>query len=187
MAQRRRAIDEHVIERIHSGGPGDLSHKPLDQHPRHARYPRCAAEDILQAIGKKAGEIDLFDDDIEEASVAERVDDRLRVTPREHLRPIALRVAEGATAYCASKFGVLGFSRALAAETRGRVGVTTLVPGGMDTHFFDDRPESYKPPADAKLNRPDDVAQAVLFALNQPSGCEVRELVVCQEYEGSWP
>ena len=43
------------------------------------------------------------------------------------------------------------------------------------------------PPADAKLNRPDDVAQAVLFALNQPSGCEVRELVVCQEYEGSWP
>ena len=100
---------------------------------------------------------------------------------------LALRVAEGATADCASKFGVLGFSRALAAETRGRVGVTTLVPGGMDTHFFDDRPESYKPPADAKLNRPDDVAQAVLFALNQPSGCEVRELVVCQEYEGSWP
>ncbi|GAB3611394.1 SDR family oxidoreductase [Humibacter ginsengiterrae] len=100
---------------------------------------------------------------------------------------LALRVAEGATAYCASKFGVLGFSRALAAETRGRVGVTTLVPGGMDTHFFDDRPDSYKPPADAKLNRPDDTARAVLFALNQPSGCEVRELVVCQEYEGSWP
>jgi NAD(P)-dependent dehydrogenase (short-subunit alcohol dehydrogenase family) len=100
---------------------------------------------------------------------------------------LALRVAEGATAYCASKFGVLGFSRALAAETRGRIGVTTLVPGGMDTHFFDDRPDSYKPPADAKLNRPDDVARAVLFALDQPSGCEVRELVVCQEYEGSWP
>jgi NAD(P)-dependent dehydrogenase (short-subunit alcohol dehydrogenase family) len=100
---------------------------------------------------------------------------------------LALRVAEGATAYCASKWGVLGFSRALAAETRGRVGVTTLVPGGMDTHFFDDRPDSYKPPADAKLNRPDDVARAVLFALDQPAGCEVRELVVCQEYEGSWP
>jgi NAD(P)-dependent dehydrogenase (short-subunit alcohol dehydrogenase family) len=100
---------------------------------------------------------------------------------------LALRVAEGATAYCASKFGVLGFSRALAAETRGRVGVTTLVPGGMDTHFFDDRPESYKPPADAKLNRPDDVARAVLFVLDQPEGCEVRELVVAQEYEGSWP
>ncbi|WP_022899955.1 SDR family oxidoreductase [Humibacter albus] len=100
---------------------------------------------------------------------------------------LALRVAEGATAYCAAKFGVLGFSRALAAETRGRVGVTTLIPGGMDTHFFDDRPDSYKPPADAKLNRPDDVARAVLFALDQPQGCEVRELVVCQEYEESWP
>jgi hypothetical protein len=31
------------------------------------------------------------------------------------------------------------------------------------------------------------VARAVLFALDQPAGCEVRELVVCQEYEGSWP
>jgi NADP-dependent 3-hydroxy acid dehydrogenase YdfG len=62
-----------------------------------------------------------------------------------------------------------------------------LVPGGMHTAFFDGRDEKYKPPADAKLNRPEDVAQAVLFALRQPPGCEVRELVVTPSREGSWP
>jgi NAD(P)-dependent dehydrogenase (short-subunit alcohol dehydrogenase family) len=100
---------------------------------------------------------------------------------------LGLRALPDATAYCASKFGVIGLTRALAAETAGRVGVTLLVPGGMDTAFFDGRPEQYRPPADAKLNRPEDVAQAVLFALCQPPGCEARELVICPSEEPSWP
>jgi NAD(P)-dependent dehydrogenase (short-subunit alcohol dehydrogenase family) len=100
---------------------------------------------------------------------------------------LGLRAVSDATAYCASKFGVVGFTRALAAETAGRVGVTLLVPGGMHTAFFDERPERYKPPADAKLNRPEDVAAAVLFALSQPPGCEVRELLVAPSRESSWP
>jgi NAD(P)-dependent dehydrogenase (short-subunit alcohol dehydrogenase family) len=100
---------------------------------------------------------------------------------------LGLRAVSDATAYCASKFGVVGFTRALAAETAGRVGVTLLIPGGMHTAFFDDRTEQYKPPADAKLNRPEDVAAAVLFALDQPPGCEVRELVVAPSTETSWP
>jgi NAD(P)-dependent dehydrogenase (short-subunit alcohol dehydrogenase family) len=100
---------------------------------------------------------------------------------------LGLRAVSDASAYCASKFGVVGFTRALAAETAGRVGVTMLIPGGMRTSFFDDRPEQYRPPADARLNRPEDVAEAVLFALRQPPGCEVRELVVCPSTESSWP
>jgi NAD(P)-dependent dehydrogenase (short-subunit alcohol dehydrogenase family) len=100
---------------------------------------------------------------------------------------LGLKAVSDATAYCASKFGVVGFTRALAAETAGRVRVTMLVPGGMHTAFFDDRDEKYKPPADAKLNRPEDVAAAVLFALRQPPGCEVRELVVAPSQESSWP
>ncbi len=100
---------------------------------------------------------------------------------------LGLRAVSDATAYCASKFGVVGFTRALAAETAGRVGVTLLVPGGMQTAFFNGRPEQYKPPADATLNRPEDVAAAVVFALRQPSGCEVRELVVTPSTESSWP
>ena len=100
---------------------------------------------------------------------------------------LGIKAVSDATAYCASKFGVVGFTRALAAETAGEVGVTLLIPGGMHTHFFDDRPDKYKPPTGATLNQPEDVAAAVVFALSQPTGCEVRELVVCCSTEGSWP
>lgn len=100
---------------------------------------------------------------------------------------LGVKAVADATAYCASKFGVVGFTRALAAETAGRVGVTLLVPGGMRTGFFDGRPEQYKPAPTAKLNDPRDVARAVVFALQQPPGCEVREMVVCCSEETSWP
>lgn len=100
---------------------------------------------------------------------------------------LGLRALPDATAYCASKFGVVGFTRALAAETAGRVRVTLLVPGGMATGFFDGRDERYRPPPDARLNRPEDVAASVVFALTQPDGCEVRELLVAPSTESSWP
>jgi NAD(P)-dependent dehydrogenase (short-subunit alcohol dehydrogenase family) len=100
---------------------------------------------------------------------------------------LGLRALPHATAYCASKFGVIGFTRALAAETAGEVGVTLLIPGGMRTGFFNGRPQQYCPGPDAELNDPSDVAAAVLFALAQPAGCEVRELMVCPATEPSWP
>lgn len=100
---------------------------------------------------------------------------------------LGLRALPEASAYCASKFGVIGLSRALAAENKGIIGVTTLIPAGMKTHFFDDRAEQYKPSDDSRLNDPQAVASAVLFALTQPEGCEVRELVICHEEEDSWP
>ncbi len=100
---------------------------------------------------------------------------------------LGLRTLPDATAYCASKFGVVGFTRALALELGDTVGVTLLVPGGMQTAFFDDRDPKYKPAADAKLARPEDVAAAVLFALAQPRGFEVRELIVTPSTEPSWP
>jgi NAD(P)-dependent dehydrogenase (short-subunit alcohol dehydrogenase family) len=100
---------------------------------------------------------------------------------------LGLRPAGDATAYCASKFGVTGFTRALAMELAGRVGVTLVIPGGMRTHFFDGRTEQYRPPEDAALNDPADVAQCILTALRQPVGCELRELVVATSTEPSWP
>jgi NAD(P)-dependent dehydrogenase (short-subunit alcohol dehydrogenase family) len=100
---------------------------------------------------------------------------------------LGVRALSDATAYCASKFGVVGFTRALIAETQGRVGVTLLIPGGMQTHFFDDRDEQYKPGPDATLNRPEDVAEVVMFALQQPPGCELREILVAHSTESSWP
>jgi NAD(P)-dependent dehydrogenase (short-subunit alcohol dehydrogenase family) len=100
---------------------------------------------------------------------------------------LGLRALPAATAYCASKFGVVGFTRALAVETGDRIGVTMLVPGGMRTAFFDGRPEEFRPAADQQLNRPEDVAASVVFALRQPPGCELRELVVVPASEPSWP
>jgi NAD(P)-dependent dehydrogenase (short-subunit alcohol dehydrogenase family) len=100
---------------------------------------------------------------------------------------LGLRALSDASAYCASKFGVVGLSRALAVELAGRVGVTLLVPGGMRTHFFDGRDPQYQPPPDAPLLAPQEVADAVLFALTRPRGQELRELVVCSSGETSWP
>jgi NAD(P)-dependent dehydrogenase (short-subunit alcohol dehydrogenase family) len=100
---------------------------------------------------------------------------------------LGLRALSDATAYCASKFGVVGFSRALAVETQGRVGVTMLVPGGMRTAFFDGRPEQYRPGPDAHLSPPSEVAEAVVFALTRPPGVELREMVVTPATEPSWP
>ncbi|MFC5065781.1 SDR family oxidoreductase [Actinomycetospora atypica] len=100
---------------------------------------------------------------------------------------LGVKAVSDATAYCASKFGVVGFTRALAAEWAGQVGVTLLVPGGMWTHFFDDRPDQYKPGSDAQLNDPAQTADAVLYALTRPAGSEVRELVVAASGESSYP
>ena len=104
---------------------------------------------------------------------------------------LGLRTLGAATAYCASKFGVVGFTRGLALDLAGRVGVTLLCPGGMNTGFFNGRDEQFKPAADAfeknQLNDPRNVADAVLFALTRPKGVEVREMIVTPSRETSWP
>ena len=101
---------------------------------------------------------------------------------------LGIKAVSDATAYCASKFGVVGFTRALAFVRAIDIeSWALLIPGGMHTHFFDNRTEQYKPPSDAVLNAPADVAAAVVFALSQPAGCELRELVICSSTESSWP
>lgn len=100
---------------------------------------------------------------------------------------LALKGAGGATAYSASKFGVRGFSQALAAETKGQIGVTCLIPGGMKTKFFDGRTEQYMPTDDSRLNEPARVAEAIIYALTQPENVEIREMLIANEHEDSWP
>jgi NAD(P)-dependent dehydrogenase (short-subunit alcohol dehydrogenase family) len=100
---------------------------------------------------------------------------------------LGFRAFGDATAYCASKHGVVGFTRALQVELKGRVGVTMLTPGGMATNFFNDRDEQYKPGPDAKLADPAHVASAVLFALSTPPDVQLYELVVAGPTETSWP
>jgi hypothetical protein len=57
----------------------------------------------------------------------------------------------------------------------------------MRTKFFDDRDAQYKPGPDAILNDPANVATAIMFALSQPPGSAVREMVLCAEQETSYP
>ena len=83
---------------------------------------------------------------------------------------------ENATAYCAAKHGVLGFSRALALEVRKRgVRVITVSPGSVDTPLWD-RMESS--PDRARMLRAEDVAESVVAALTISPTATVDELVV---------
>src|SRR5699024_195696 len=113
--------------------------------------------------------------------------ERVRGTVVTVSSTLGLRGADAATAYSSSKFAIRGFSQALAAEYAGRVGVTCLIPGGMRTACFDGRPEQFQPAPDQDPSDPAHTAGAVLTALRQPVGAEIREMVVMASGEPSWP
>jgi NAD(P)-dependent dehydrogenase (short-subunit alcohol dehydrogenase family) len=90
-----------------------------------------------------------------------------------------------ASAYHASKWGLLGLSYALHAEFREhKVRVTAVIAGGMRTPFLLDRFPDLDP---SKLQDPRDVARAVRFALTQPRDCVLAEITVLPVQETSWP
>jgi NAD(P)-dependent dehydrogenase (short-subunit alcohol dehydrogenase family) len=90
-----------------------------------------------------------------------------------------------ASAYHASKWGLLGLSYALHAEFRAhRVRVTAVIAGGMRTPFLLERFPDLDP---GKLQDPGDVARAVRFALTQPRESVVAEITVLPVQETSWP
>ena len=101
----------------------------------------------------------------------------------------ALRAASGASAYCASKFGMLGLSRALNLEGRpDNIRVTTVIPGGMRTHFFDRfAAQGIPAPDESLLQDPANVARAILFAAQMPRGSDLQELVITSPNEPGWP
>lgn len=83
---------------------------------------------------------------------------------------------KGATAYCASKHGLLGFSRALALEVRQRgLRVITVSPGSVDTPLWE---RSDWSPEKTKMLRAEDVAEAVYAALTISDNAAVDELIV---------
>jgi NAD(P)-dependent dehydrogenase (short-subunit alcohol dehydrogenase family) len=90
-----------------------------------------------------------------------------------------------ASAYHASKWGLLGLSYALHAELRAHgVRVTAVIAGGMRTPFLLDRFPDLDP---QKLQDPRHVARAVRFALTQPRESVVAEITVLPVQETSWP
>ena len=97
------------------------------------------------------------------------------------------RALPDATAYCASKFGVVGLSRALNAELGARLPVTCVMPGGMRTAFFDGRPAKYRPAEDAPLMDPVDVADIIVNVLRANRTAMVPEIMITPGGETSWP
>jgi NAD(P)-dependent dehydrogenase (short-subunit alcohol dehydrogenase family) len=100
-----------------------------------------------------------------------------------------VRTWSGASAYHASKFGLIGMSRGLGIEGRAsNIRVTTIIPGGMQTNFFDRFVEQGIPlPGAETLQSPMDVAQAILFAATSNPQSVVQEIVITPPNEPSWP
>lgn len=79
--------------------------------------------------------------------------------------------------YCASKFGVVGFMESLDEEVRSRgIKVTTICPGAIETELLtwlapDD-------PSRKHLLLPDDVADAILYALRQPARAVIDRIIL---------
>ena len=97
----------------------------------------------------------------------------------------AKRAWPEATAYHASKWGLLGLSHALHAELRGRgIRVTAMVCGGMRTPFLIDRFPHLDP---ERLMDPARVASAIRWVLDQPRDVAVAELTLLPLTEDSWP
>ena len=95
---------------------------------------------------------------------------------------IAGRIAlPGNAAYSASKYGLRGMHEVLAVELRGTgVRATLVEPSATDTPLWDrldpDRREDL--PSRNQMMTPDDVARAIVFALEQPETVEVTFLAV---------
>lgn len=97
----------------------------------------------------------------------------------------AKRAWPNASAYHASKWGLLGLSHALHAEWRGyNIKVTAVVSGGMRTPFLLDR----FPDIDINtLQDPENVAETVRFVVLQPRETAIAEIMVLPMTETSWP
>lgn len=97
----------------------------------------------------------------------------------------AKRTWPNASAYHASKWGLLGFSHAMHAELRPHgIKVTAVIAGGMRTPFLLER----FPDLDlACLQAPDTVAAAVVDVLRLPEGSVIPEISVLPMGETSWP
>jgi NAD(P)-dependent dehydrogenase (short-subunit alcohol dehydrogenase family) len=97
----------------------------------------------------------------------------------------AKRAWPNASAYHASKWGLLGLSHAMHAELRPHnIKVTAVIAGGMRTPFLLDR----FPDIDvATLQEPANVAKAVKSVLLLPDETVVAEIMVLPMRETSWP
>lgn len=79
------------------------------------------------------------------------------------------------TAYCATKYGMQGFSEALFKELRNyNIKVTCVNPGSIDTHFFED--SGIKP--HKNMLQPNDIAALIMHILETPNNMLIDEITL---------
>jgi NAD(P)-dependent dehydrogenase (short-subunit alcohol dehydrogenase family) len=89
--------------------------------------------------------------------------------------------------YCASKFGQVGFTRALDHELRERgVRCTNVCPGGVATDFALEEGRGRPREALAGMMTAEDVAEVVMFVLTRPRGHRILETALRPMTEQSW-
>jgi NAD(P)-dependent dehydrogenase (short-subunit alcohol dehydrogenase family) len=91
-----------------------------------------------------------------------------------NLSVAALQPFAGMSAYNASKFGALGFTRALREDLRKRgIRVLALLPGATDTEIWG---QFWKDAPKEKMISAETVAQAVLHAVSAPANTAIEEI-----------
>lgn len=79
-------------------------------------------------------------------------------------------------AYTASKHGIMGLTKSLAAEAQEHgIRVSAILPGGVDTELIGDaRPDLDR----SKLLQPEDIARIVMFLLSLPERAAIDEVYI---------
>jgi NAD(P)-dependent dehydrogenase (short-subunit alcohol dehydrogenase family) len=113
----------------------------------------------------------------------------LKRSPAPHVVNVASTAAKRAwseaSAYHASKWGLLGLSHALHAELRpAGIKVTAIVAGGMRTPFILERFPDVDP---GVLQDPVNVAATIRFVISLPAETVIPEVMVLPMRETSWP
>lgn len=91
-------------------------------------------------------------------------------------------VFPGAAVYCATKFAVRAFAEGIRQESKGRLRSTIISPGAVDTELADHiSDEGTKEAMGDILDiaiKPDAIARAVAFAVEQPKDVDINEIIV---------
>lgn len=82
----------------------------------------------------------------------------------------------GQAAYAASKHGIMGLTKSLAAEAREHgIRVSAILPGGVHTDLIGDA----RPDLDlSQLLKPEDIAKVVMFLLSLPERAAIDEIYI---------
>ena len=89
--------------------------------------------------------------------------------------------------YCASKFGQVGFARALDHELRERgIRCTNVCPGGVATEFALEEGRGRTPDALSGMMTAEDVAEVVVFVLERPRRFRILETAFRPMTEAAW-